>query len=61
MIENALEFLEFTPYIKIKYIDNIPSLLALLTSLEVKSQGQIKGYIIDANASWTIESFQLLN
>lgn len=61
MIENALEFLSFTSYIKIKYIDNIPSLLSMMEQLEKASAGHIKGYIIDANASWRAESFELLN
>ena len=59
MIINALEFLPLTPYIKIKFIDNISSLLDLLTALEDRANGKVKGYIIDANASWRAESFSL--
>lgn len=61
MINNALEFLSFTPYIKIKFIDNISSLLDLLISLENRANGRVKGYIIDANASWKAESLVLFS
>ncbi len=52
MIENALDNLVFTSYIKIKYIDNVVALINLLHQLEKATENQIKGYIIDANASW---------
>lgn len=61
MITNALEFLPLTPYIKIKFIDNINSLLELLISLEDRSNGRVKGYIIDANTSWKVESLALFS
>jgi len=59
MIENALDNLVYTSYIKIKYIDNIVALIDLLHQLEKATENQIKGYIIDANASWKPESFKL--
>lgn len=59
MIENALDNLTYTSYIKIKYIDNITALIDLLHQLEKATEDRIKGYIIDANASWKPESFRL--
>ncbi len=59
MIENAVDNLAYTSYIKIKYIDNIPALIDLLHLLEKRTANQIYGYIIDANASWKPESFKL--
>jgi hypothetical protein len=59
MIENALDNLVYTSYIKIKYIDNVVALIDLLHQLEKATKNQIKGYIIDANASWKPESFEL--
>lgn len=59
MIENALDNLAYTSYIKIKYIDNITALIDLLNQLEKATENKIKGYIIDANASWKPESFEI--
>lgn len=59
MIENALDNLVYTSYIKIKYIDNITALIDLLNQLEKATENKIKGYIIDANASWKPESFEI--
>ncbi len=59
MIENALDNLVYTSYIKIKYIDNVVALIDLLHQLEKTTDNQIKGYIIDANASWKPESFKV--
>lgn len=61
MINNALQFLPFTPYLKIKFIDDVNSLLALLASLEDRTNGRAMGYIIDANASWSAENFAIFN
>lgn len=56
MLENTLQGIKFTTFIKLKYIDDISNLLALLHSLEKHTEGQVKKYIIDANASWSVKS-----
>lgn len=61
MVKNAEESLFYTPYIKIKYIDDIDGLFILLKELEKVLQGKIQKYIIDANASWSLESCKKFN
>lgn len=61
MISNAMQSLKYTPFIKIKYIDDVLGLFSLFQSLEKASVGNIKKYIVDANASWSIESAKKFN